>query len=203
MITATCYRYSQNQFRQRRHYRTNLLHILKNRSGRRHYTKLVHVTTTLPINLLQSVTKTDQVMTTLPKLPLLQVFTKPVQVTATLPINLLQIFTKPVQKIRVVMHTIGVFHMNIVAKSKLYLKLLQHVNQLPRWGQNSEKIGVKFSCHCPVNPRATVLLTPFVRVKDRPTVFLEIIQRHNHQGFGAGNFKESVAIFTSHSNHLP
>ncbi|KAJ1669360.1 hypothetical protein GGF38_002318 [Coemansia sp. RSA 25] len=25
-------------------------------------------------------------------------------------------------------------------------------------------------------------------VEDRPTVFLEFIQRHNHQGFGAGNF---------------
>ncbi|KAK4318197.1 hypothetical protein Pmani_010774 [Petrolisthes manimaculis] len=26
-------------------------------------------------------------------------------------------------------------------------------------------------------------------VQDRPTVFLEVIQRHNHSGFGAGNFK--------------
>jgi len=26
-------------------------------------------------------------------------------------------------------------------------------------------------------------------VQDRPTVFIEIIQRNNHQGFGAGNFK--------------
>ncbi|KAK8754457.1 hypothetical protein OTU49_016339 [Cherax quadricarinatus] len=26
-------------------------------------------------------------------------------------------------------------------------------------------------------------------MQDRPTVFLEVIQRHNHQGFGAGNFK--------------
>ena len=26
-------------------------------------------------------------------------------------------------------------------------------------------------------------------VQDRPTVFIEIIQRRNHQGFGAGNFK--------------
>ena len=25
--------------------------------------------------------------------------------------------------------------------------------------------------------------------QDRPTVFIEIIQRNNHQGFGAGNFK--------------
>lgn len=31
-------------------------------------------------------------------------------------------------------------------------------------------------------------------VEDRPTLFLEIIQRHNHQGFGAGNFK---ALFES------
>ena len=26
-------------------------------------------------------------------------------------------------------------------------------------------------------------------LQDRPTVFIEIIQRHNHNGFGAGNFK--------------
>ena len=26
-------------------------------------------------------------------------------------------------------------------------------------------------------------------IQDRPTVFIEIIQRNNHQGFGAGNFK--------------
>jgi len=31
-------------------------------------------------------------------------------------------------------------------------------------------------------------------VQDRPTVFLEVIQRKNHQGFGAGNFK---ALFES------
>lgn len=26
-------------------------------------------------------------------------------------------------------------------------------------------------------------------VEDRPTLFYEIIQRHGHDGFGAGNFK--------------
>lgn len=26
-------------------------------------------------------------------------------------------------------------------------------------------------------------------MQDRPTLFLEVIQRHNHLGFGAGNFK--------------
>lgn len=26
-------------------------------------------------------------------------------------------------------------------------------------------------------------------VQDRPTLFFEVIQRHNHNGFGAGNFK--------------
>jgi len=31
-------------------------------------------------------------------------------------------------------------------------------------------------------------------LQDRPTVFIELIQRHNHQGFGAGNFK---ALFES------
>ncbi len=34
------------------------------------------------------------------------------------------------------------------------------------------------------------LLQLFTRpVEDRPTLFYEFIQRHNHQGFGAGNFK--------------
>jgi len=34
------------------------------------------------------------------------------------------------------------------------------------------------------------LLQLFTRpVEDRPTLFLEIIQRHHNQGFGAGNFK--------------
>ena len=31
-------------------------------------------------------------------------------------------------------------------------------------------------------------------VEDRPTLFLEVIQRRNHNGFGAGNFK---ALFES------
>ena len=31
-------------------------------------------------------------------------------------------------------------------------------------------------------------------VEDRPTLFIEVIQRRNHQGFGAGNFK---ALFES------
>ena len=34
-------------------------------------------------------------------------------------------------------------------------------------------------------------------VEDRPTLFYEVIQRHNHDGFGAGNFKalfESIEI---------
>jgi 4-hydroxyphenylpyruvate dioxygenase len=34
------------------------------------------------------------------------------------------------------------------------------------------------------------LLQIFTKImQDRPTLFLEVIQRHNHQGFGAGNFK--------------
>lgn len=34
-------------------------------------------------------------------------------------------------------------------------------------------------------------------IQDRPTFFLEVIQRHNHQGFGAGNFK---SLFESIEN---
>jgi 4-hydroxyphenylpyruvate dioxygenase len=34
------------------------------------------------------------------------------------------------------------------------------------------------------------LLQIFTRpMQDRPTLFLEIIQRYNHDGFGVGNFK--------------
>jgi 4-hydroxyphenylpyruvate dioxygenase len=32
-------------------------------------------------------------------------------------------------------------------------------------------------------------------VADRPTVFLELIQRNNHNGFGAGNFKSLFESF--------
>jgi len=42
-------------------------------------------------------------------------------------------------------------------------------------------------------------------VQDRPTLFIEIIQRHNHSGFGAGNFKalfESLEIEQNERNNL-
>jgi len=32
-------------------------------------------------------------------------------------------------------------------------------------------------------------------VQDRPTLFFEVIQRHGHQGFGAGNFKALFQAF--------
>nr|XP_048303264.1 4-hydroxyphenylpyruvate dioxygenase isoform X2 [Myodes glareolus] len=32
-------------------------------------------------------------------------------------------------------------------------------------------------------------------MQDRPTLFLEVIQRHNHQGFGAGNFNSLFKAF--------
>uniref|UniRef100_A0A8D0CL58 4-hydroxyphenylpyruvate dioxygenase n=1 Tax=Scleropages formosus TaxID=113540 RepID=A0A8D0CL58_SCLFO len=37
-------------------------------------------------------------------------------------------------------------------------------------------------------------------VQDRPTVFLEVIQRHNHQGFGAGNFKSLFEAIEADQN---
>uniref|UniRef100_A0A8C2IUQ7 4-hydroxyphenylpyruvate dioxygenase n=1 Tax=Cyprinus carpio TaxID=7962 RepID=A0A8C2IUQ7_CYPCA len=37
-------------------------------------------------------------------------------------------------------------------------------------------------------------------VQDRPTVFLEVIQRHNHQGFGAGNFKSLFQAIEADQN---
>uniref|UniRef100_A0A1I8BQR3 4-hydroxyphenylpyruvate dioxygenase n=1 Tax=Meloidogyne hapla TaxID=6305 RepID=A0A1I8BQR3_MELHA len=36
--------------------------------------------------------------------------------------------------------------------------------------------------------------------QDRPTLFIEIIQRHNHQGFGAGNFKALFESIESEQN---
>jgi len=33
------------------------------------------------------------------------------------------------------------------------------------------------------------LISFFFLKKNRPTLFYEIIQRNNHEGFGAGNFK--------------
>jgi len=42
-------------------------------------------------------------------------------------------------------------------------------------------------------------------VQDRPTVFIEIIQRNNFQGFGAGNFKalfESIEIEQNERGNL-
>jgi 4-hydroxyphenylpyruvate dioxygenase len=42
-------------------------------------------------------------------------------------------------------------------------------------------------------------------VQDRPTLFIEIIQRHNHQGFGAGNFKalfESIELEQQNRHNL-
>ncbi|KAI0240450.1 4-hydroxyphenylpyruvate dioxygenase [Lamellibrachia satsuma] len=42
------------------------------------------------------------------------------------------------------------------------------------------------------------LLQIFTKLmQDRPTLFLEIIERHNHQGFGAGNFKSLFEAFES------
>ncbi|KAF4109809.1 4-hydroxyphenylpyruvate dioxygenase [Onychostoma macrolepis] len=37
-------------------------------------------------------------------------------------------------------------------------------------------------------------------IQDRPTVFLEVIQRHNHQGFGAGNFKSLFEAIEADQN---
>ncbi|KAM6156242.1 4-hydroxyphenylpyruvate dioxygenase [Rhynchocyon petersi] len=37
-------------------------------------------------------------------------------------------------------------------------------------------------------------------VQDRPTLFLEIIQRNNHQGFGAGNFNALFKAFEEEQN---
>ncbi len=38
-------------------------------------------------------------------------------------------------------------------------------------------------------------------IQDRPTVFLEVIQRHNHQGFGAGNFNSLFKAIEEEQNN--
>ncbi|KAI7871647.1 4-hydroxyphenylpyruvate dioxygenase [Spinellus fusiger] len=63
----------------------------------------------------------------------------------------------------------------------------------------SEDIDVLQSLHIMVDyDKNGYLLQIFTRpLEDRPTVFIEVIQRHNHNGFGAGNFKslfESIEI---------
>ncbi len=46
-----------------------------------------------------------------------------------------------------------------------------------------------------INQTTGYLLQLFTKpVEDRPTLFYEVIQRENHEGFGAGNFK---ALFES------
>ena len=37
-------------------------------------------------------------------------------------------------------------------------------------------------------------------VEDRPTLFFEVIQRRNHQGFGAGNFKSLFVSIEEEQN---
>lgn len=63
----------------------------------------------------------------------------------------------------------------------------------------TEDIAILEKLHILVDyDEAGYLLQIFTQpVEDRPTLFIEIIQRRNHQGFGAGNFKalfESIEI---------
>lgn len=37
-------------------------------------------------------------------------------------------------------------------------------------------------------------------VEDRPTLFFEVIQRRNHEGFGAGNFKSLFVSIEEEQN---
>lgn len=62
-------------------------------------------------------------------------------------------------------------------KIKEDMKILQDLNILIDYDENG------------------YLLQIFTKnMQDRPTLFLEVIQRHNHNGFGAGNFK---SLFTA------
>ncbi|XP_027709391.1 4-hydroxyphenylpyruvate dioxygenase [Vombatus ursinus] len=77
-----------------------------------------------------------------------------------------------------------------------------------REGLKSAKIQVKESIDTLEELKILVdydekgyLLQIFTKpVQDRPTVFLEVIQRHNHQGFGAGNFNSLFKAFEEEQN---
>uniref|UniRef100_A0A9J8AZM4 4-hydroxyphenylpyruvate dioxygenase n=1 Tax=Cyprinus carpio carpio TaxID=630221 RepID=A0A9J8AZM4_CYPCA len=73
----------------------------------------------------------------------------------------------------------------------------------------SSKQNVKIVLHCFIQELKILvdyddngyLLQIFTKpVQDRPTVFLEVIQRHNHQGFGAGNFKSLFQAIEADQN---
>jgi len=65
--------------------------------------------------------------------------------------------------------------------------------------KNMEKVGTKVAEDIETIRKLKILvdyddkgylLQIFTKpLQDRPTVFMEVIQRRNHQGFGAGNFK--------------
>ncbi|XP_036614818.1 4-hydroxyphenylpyruvate dioxygenase [Trichosurus vulpecula] len=77
-----------------------------------------------------------------------------------------------------------------------------------REGLKSAKIQVKESIDMLEELKILVdydekgyLLQIFTKpIQDRPTVFLEVIQRHNHQGFGAGNFNSLFKAFEEEQN---
>uniref|UniRef100_A0A673GPT3 4-hydroxyphenylpyruvate dioxygenase n=1 Tax=Sinocyclocheilus rhinocerous TaxID=307959 RepID=A0A673GPT3_9TELE len=73
----------------------------------------------------------------------------------------------------------------------------------------SSKQNVKIVWHCFIQELKILvdydgngyLLQIFTKpVQDRPTLFLEVIQRHNHQGFGAGNFKSLFEAIEADQN---
>ena len=82
---------------------------------------------------------------------------------------------------------------------KTYYKLLREKLAAQTSIQVTESLDALEKLHILVDyDEKGYLLQIFTKpVEDRPTLFLEIIQRHNHGGFGAGNFKslfESIEI---------
>ena len=82
---------------------------------------------------------------------------------------------------------------------KTYYKLLREKLAAQTSIQVTESLEALEKLHILVDyDEKGYLLQIFTKpVEDRPTLFLEIIQRHNHGGFGAGNFKslfESIEI---------
>ena len=61
---------------------------------------------------------------------------------------------------------------------KMSIKIVEDIDQL-------EELGILID----YDDKGYLLQLFTKPVEDRPTLFLEIIQRRNHQGFGAGNFK--------------
>lgn len=72
---------------------------------------------------------------------------------------------------------------------KMSIKIIEDINKL-------EELGILID----YDDKGYLLQLFTKPVEDRPTLFLEVIQRRNHQGFGAGNFKSLFKAIEDEQN---